>query len=256
MTPGLAVTLNSFFSLIALLGVALITWDRLSRLKAGPVRFRLPLAWPARTVQVNWLTWYSLIVCSLGLLAMIVVSATASKESVLMRLVLIWFLWGGANSALGSLNPRRDARRWLLVTSGLLNLVLAAVVLAMGLQARQAAENPAAKLDSRLIFFSSVMFLVMLLAMGGGALQESIWGTRLRERGIEMYLTTIPWSRVVVKDWRPREGGFDLTLSIRPPRLFGWAYAGNSNSEVIVPVPASERPALEGFLAGHTATTG
>jgi len=76
----------------------------------------------------------------------------------------------------------------------------------------------------------------------------------VRERGIEMCGRSLSWSRVVVKEWYPREAGFDLCLSIPSRRLFTMPSA--RATEILVPVPATERPALEVFLAAHTPTAG
>jgi hypothetical protein len=89
---------------------------------------------------------------------------------------------------------------------------------------------------------------------GATAIQEYMLGTRVRERGIELFGSFLAWSRGVVKDWFPRDGGFDVALTIRSPRLFGMRVT--AEGEVTVPVPASERPALEVFLAEHPATAG
>jgi hypothetical protein len=69
-----------------------------------------------------------------------------------------------------------------------------------------------------------------------------------------MFWTTLPWSRIIVKDWQAREGGFALHLSILSPGLFGMRVG--RDSEIIVPLTASERPALEAFLAEHTVASG
>ena len=89
--------------------------------------------------------------------------------------------------------------------------------------------------------------------MAAAMLQESVTGTRVCQRGIEcgspMFWTTQPWSRIIVKDWQAREGGFTLHLTIRAPRLFGLRAV--PDSQIFVPVPASRRPEAGG-LSGRT----
>jgi hypothetical protein len=89
---------------------------------------------------------------------------------------------------------------------------------------------------------------------GVAAIQEYIWGTQVRERAVEIFGRVLPWSRVVVKEWHPSEGRFDLFLSITSRRIFATPLA--RDTEIIVPVAASERPPLEAFLAARTATAG
>ena len=52
---------------------------------------------------------------------------------------------------------------------------------------------------------------------GVAVLREYRIGTLVRVGGIEIFGGFVPWSRVVVEDWSPREGGFDLTLLIHSP---------------------------------------
>jgi len=144
---------------------------------------------------------------------------------------------------------RRDAKRWLVLASGLLALVIGAVVLAVGLRAVQAGDRSAYHLTGALMLVCSVILFVV----GAALIQDSTLGTRVRERGIEMFCTTQPWSRIVVKGWHAREGGFALHLAIISPRLFGMPL--EDESEIVIPVSASERPALEVFLTGHAATS-
>jgi len=125
-----------------------------------------------------------------------------------------------------------------VLASGLLALVMGAVALAFGLWALQAEPF--------------ILVALVGFVRGATALQEYMLGTRVRERGIEILGSFLAWSRGVVKDWFPREGGFDVALTIRSPRLFGMRVTADGE----VPVPASERPALEVFLAEHAATAG
>ncbi len=95
---------------------------------------------------------------------------------------------------------------------------------------------------------------IILFAIGAAVCEESILGTRVREGGIQMLCTTTPWSRIVVKHWNEREGGFALHLAVLGPRLFGMGV--EAENEVIIPVSASERPELEAFLGTHVVTDG
>jgi len=91
----------------------------------------------------------------------------------------------------------------------------------------------------------------LLFAIGAAVIQDSILGTRVRERGIEMFCTSHPWSRIVVKDWHARDGAFALRLTLLPPRLFGVRL--ELENEIIIPVSAAQRPPLEDFLGAHAA---
>jgi hypothetical protein len=76
----------------------------------------------------------------------------------------------------------------------------------------------------------------------------------VRDGEIEIGGSTRPWSWVVVEGWEEREGGFLLRLSINPAR--GRGKSSRPDRQVIVPVPAAERPTQEEFLAGHAAIAG
>ena len=101
-----------------------------------------------------------------------------------------------------------------------------------------------------MLVYSGIFFV-----LGAAAIQECISGTRVRERGIEMFCVDPP----VVAGRRqglarPRGRVCAPSVHPLPPAVFG--HAAHTGCEIIVPVPASERPALEVFLAGHTATAG
>ena len=247
--PPSSIIFNAFYSLLALLSIALIAREGVSRLGAGPVRFRLGIASRADSRQGSaaHLSGWTLTFCGLLFLFPIF---RVYPDSWQHFMPWLWpFLWlCVCTLSLGS--PRRDAKSWLVLAAGLLSLVNGAALLAVGLRILRAIANPPDQLPRALLLVGSVIFFVM----GAAALQESISGTLVRERGIQMFGTTQPWSRILVKDWQAREGGFDLHLTVLPPRLFGMSV--ERDSEIIVPVPASERPALDVFLAGHTATPG
>jgi len=236
------------FATLALLYVALIAREVVSRIRAGPVRFRLPPASLARppqritaTARGAFLLMLLFIVLSISDSIM---SKTFSPGSVCI--LLVWFSMYNQPRL-----RRRGANRWPVLASGLFTLVIGAMLLARGLRVIQLGDPSAYGLLCTLMLIYPVIFVVI----GAGAIQESISGTRVRERGIKMSSWTHPWSRVVVKDWQAREGGFALHLSILPPQGF-LSMQLRQGGEITVPVPASERPALEVFLAGHTATAG
>jgi hypothetical protein len=95
-----------------------------------------------------------------------------------------------------------------------------------------------------------ILFSVIFFAIGAAVLQEYVSGTRVRERGIELVSTTFRWSRVSVRAWHPRQDGFDLYLSVRPFRPITRQHR-DRKSEFVIPVPASEWPALESFLVAN-----
>ena len=174
--------------------------------------------------------------------------AVYSKD-LLMRAVMI-VMASAAASSLQSSNPRRDARRRLVLASGLLVLTVGAIFLALGSR-----DFPVGELSmSEMPRVFMIVLAVLSFVFGAATIQESLSGTRVREGGVELFGMTRPWSLVIVTDWHERVGGFGLGLTVRTPRLFGMRYA--RDLEVIVPVPTSDRPALESFLAGHAATAG
>ncbi|MFI5455149.1 MAG: hypothetical protein ACHRXM_06820 [Isosphaerales bacterium] len=242
MPPVVAFTLTAIVSLLALVSIALLVREAVSRLNAGPVRFRLAIAsWavPWRgAAAYGWARMF-LFLGVISLFIMINQKFFAHSFMLMIALVLC---------ALSFRLPRRDAKRWLVLAAGLLSLVVGAVVLAVGLRAVQAGDRSAYHLPGALMLVCSVILFVV----GAAVIQDSILGTRVRERGIEMFCTTQPWSRVVVKGWHACEGGFALHLAIISPRLFGIPL--EDESEIIIPVSASQRPALEVFLTGHAAT--
>jgi hypothetical protein len=239
---------NAVFSLIDLVLITWVAREAVSRLRAGPVRFRLEIASMPDRGRGKRTTVAFLFLLSLALyLAVMEIISPSLLESPRNLIPWLWVMLFLNSSVL----PRRDEKRWLVFASGLIGLVAGAVLLAAGLRILRFADL-SVHLWTRSLM---IVFSVILFAWGAAVLQESLSGTRVRERAIEVLGTTWLWSRIVVKDWQAREGGFALQLSILSPQGF-FDMPIMAGKEVIVPVPASERPALEAFLAGHTATTG
>jgi hypothetical protein len=238
---------SAFFSLLALPLIAFIAREAVSGLRAGPVRFRLGIAsWPQRGPRIARKAanvGFPVAVIS----ALLVVVSETIFTPLEPLLVPILLLCGRPSIMSGSL-PQRDEKRWLVFASGLLLLVAGALLLLAGLRMLHFADISVRVWPRAL----QIVYSFILFVLGAVAIQESMSGTRVRERGIEMLGTTQPWPRIVVNDWHPRGGDFDLSLTVLSPRLFGMRVT--PDSEAIVPVPASERPALEIFLAGHIAT--
>jgi hypothetical protein len=235
--------LLAIFSLLALFMIAMIAREARARLKAGPTRFRLPLASLANPPRGTEVTSIIFLISAL----MLIPAAMSGRDPSTWVFPML-FPWLAVNN-LQSLNPRRDARRWLVLASGLLVLVPGTMLLAIGSRNLHAGNAPYG-----LPAWFPFCWSFPLFVSGAAAIQEFASGTRVREGGIEMFATTYPWSRIVVKGWHAREGGFALRLFIASPRLFDVPCM--PDRELIVPVPASERPALEDFLAGRTATAG
>jgi hypothetical protein len=241
---------NVIFSLLALLLIVWLAQAAVSRLGAGPIRFRPGIASRPDRGQGK-----AMKVCFIWTLLcfvlVVVVEILFPPPEPLLAPIL--FLCGWVFYLSDSL-PQRDEKRWLVFASGLLLLVAGAVLLAGGLRIIRFADTSVHEWPRALM----IVYSMILFGMGAARLQESVTGTRVRDRGIEclgpMFWTTHPWSRINVKEWQAREGRSDLVLTIRSSRLFGMRCSGDT--EVIVPVPASERPTLEVFLAGHTATAG
>jgi hypothetical protein len=243
-----SVAFDLFFSALALIPLVMVAREAVLRLTSGPVRFRL-----AHASQAGWLQTpaYALVVIVSFLLLLGLVTGNQSfAGSPLLLLWPMWALWTFAYT-LSLASVRRHAKRWLVLGAGLLSLVMGAVFLALALRSLQTGEKPPYELPS----LAMLLFSVVFFTIGAVTLQEHVSGTRVRERGIEMFSTTFPWSRVCLRGWHLREGGFDLYLSVRPFRLVSQP-SRDRDSQFIVPVPAAQRPALEAFLTEHSATAG
>lgn len=141
----------------------------------------------------------------------------------------------------------------MLLCSGLLSLVFWAASLAFGLQDLATGSNPL--FTWRKNWGGSVLIVSWLILLAGVlVIREALSGTLVREHALEVFGGTHPWSRVIVKGWADRDGEIALRVAILSPRLLG--LPSIPIGEVVLPVPAAERPALEVFLAGHTATAG
>jgi hypothetical protein len=147
--------------------------------------------------------------------------------------------------------PRRDAKRWLVLTLGLVSLLIGAAVVAVRSLALDADVSSLYDVPPGAVLFVCTIILFVLSA---AVCEECVLGTRVREGGIQMLCTTTPWSRIVVKHWNACEGGFALHLAVLGPRLFGMGL--EAASEVIIPVSTPERPELEAFLTAHAAIAG
>ncbi len=259
MPPVFAYILEALFSLLTLIAIALFVQEAVFRVQAGPVRFRLALASrvvgrPVATVAWNrrqgaaavygWVRMFFI----LGVLLTAFTVRTRGQlftGSRLMLLIALFLCMAPFRF------PRRDAHRWLVLAAGLFSLVIGAVVLAVRLLGLEQDDSSPYHVPPGAIM---LICTAVLFAIGAAVCEESILGTRVREGGIQMLCTTTPWSRIVVKHWNAREDGFALHLTILGPRLFGMGL--EAESEVIIPVSASERPALEVFLTAHAATAG
>jgi hypothetical protein len=241
-------------SLVALGWIALLALAAVLRLRAGPILFRLGIASRVlltdrgqgrATRALQWISFvfmcmFSLFLIVLGVVGQIIVGRLEPLLTPFLAPCFCVFF-------LSSLLQQRNRTRRLVFASGLLLLLVGAALLAGGLQIIKFADVSVHPWDRALLIVYSMICCGMAAAM----LQESVTGTRVRERGIEcgspMFWTTQPWSRIIVKDWQTREGGFMLHLTIRAPRLFGMRAV--PDSQIFVPVPASARPELEAFLA-------
>jgi hypothetical protein len=184
------------FSLLALFAIATIVREAVDRLKAGPIRFRLPLASvapPAKPPRGSAKSWILMVVAALLMIPAAMISADPSDLA-----PPLLFLWVVVHS-LQSSNPGRDARRRLVLASGLIALGLGALLLAVGLRASPSGDHSAFGLPRALV----LVYAVILLVIGTAPIQESFAGTRVRERAIQAFGETYPWSRIIVKDWSP-----------------------------------------------------
>ncbi len=258
MPPAFAYILEALFSLLTLVAIALFVQEAVFRVQAGPVRFRLAMASWAKgrgalaygsyrgrgAAAYGWVRLFFV----LGILGTALTVTTRRQLFMGSRLMLLIALF---LCAVTFGFPRRHAKRWLVLALGLSSLVIGAVVVAVRLLALDADDSSAYHVPP------GVLLLIctgMLFTLAAAVCEESVLGTRVRERGIQMFCATTPWSRIAVKHWDAREDGFALHLTVLGPRLFGMGL--EAESEVIIPVSASERPALEAFLAAHTAAAG
>ena len=256
-----ALALGAVFSLLLLVSLALFVRELITRLIAGPVRFRLAMAsaaapWaggatslldPLRGLRLRGVAAYGWVRMSLLLAWFSVVLSMTSREQLLVgsRLMLIIGLFA---CTLPFRLARRDAKRWLVLASALFSLATGAAILAVELRALYDAGGSWAyqSPEALLLVSSGLVFLI-----GAALIQDSILGTRVRERGIELFCTSQPWSRIVVKNWHAHNGAFALRLTLLPPRLLGVQL--ELEKEILIPVSAAERPALEAFLGAHAA---
>jgi hypothetical protein len=237
--------LLGIISLLGLFGVVSLIREAVDGRNAGPIRFRLPpasMATPQRGALVG--------TAVLALCVLMTLPAAFSSRQLSSLAAPLLLLWAAVNNFPAFL-PRRHARRWLLLASGLLSLMIAATVLAVGLWAGPTGE------ESMFPGWPRVLVLILaVLLFAGGAREMREWhrGTLLRERGIEIFGRTHPLSRIIFKGWQEVDGESMLRLAMRAPRLFDVPFG--DDRELVVPVPASERPALEAFFAAPAATVG
>jgi hypothetical protein len=254
MPPVFAYVLEALFLVLALVSIALFVQEAVSRLHAGPVRFRLGMASRGAlaygsnrgrgTVVYGWVRMFFV----LGILGTALTVRTRGQLFTGSRLMLLiaFLLCAGTFGF-----PRRDAKRWLVLALGSSSLVIGAVVVAVRLLALDADDSSAYHVPP------GVLLLIctgMLFTLAAAVCEESVLGTRMRERGIQMFCATTPWSRIAVEHWDARDRGFALHLSVLGPRLYGMGL--EAESEIVIPVSASKRPALEAFLGAHAATAG
>jgi hypothetical protein len=260
MLRFLAFAFGAVFSLLALVSIALFVRELVARMTAGPVRFRLAIAsaaapWPVassfadplRGLRLRGVAAYGWVRMFLLLTFLSIGLSLESTEQLIMgsRLMLIIALF---QCFVSFRMARRDAKWWLVLASGLFSLATGAVILAVKSRALQeAGDSWAYKAPDALLLVASAL----LCAIGAAVIHDSILGTRVRERGIELFCTSQPWSRIVVKDWLARDGAFALRLTILPPRLFGVQL--EIQNEIAIPVSAAQRPELEDFLDSHAA---
>jgi hypothetical protein len=248
MTPAY-IFFSAVYLVAALVLIALIAREAVSRLRAGPVRFRLGIAssFTYRGRRQMGKARQVVIVC-----AFIAYLAAVVLEIIFPPRDPKRFYGSGWIGLLfmSAVLYRTDAIRWLVFAWGLIILLTGAALLRAGLWIRQFADISVQWPRALMLVYSVIFFVI-----GAALLQESILGTIVRKHGIQMFCATVPWSRVVVKDWQAREGESALHLSILSPEGF-FAMTLRPRGEIIVPVSASERPALEAFLAEHTATAG
>jgi hypothetical protein len=124
------------FSLLAMFGTISMAREAVFRQKAGPIRFRFPLASMANPPRRVTRRTVLLVFCVL-----LNLTGVTFRMYPPVSVTTILFLWVVVNN-LQSSHPRRDARRWLVVASGLLGLLLGTMVLADGLRVEENRPGP------------------------------------------------------------------------------------------------------------------
>jgi hypothetical protein len=237
MPHSLTSYVNLAFWLLMLGAIAMNLRELAARLRAGRVRFRLPPAShadPSKRHAVYVAAGMS--ACA----ALLLVAGNVARWWPLLP-----FYVGAFAFPLAQGLPRRDQKRGLVATYGVISLGCGAMCLALGLRVVGATSNLLGELPLGIWYAAAIPFLML----GIIAIAEAISGSRVRERGIELFGWTYPWSRIGIKEWYPRDDGFALRLTIGAAGPIG-----GKASDVVVPVSAAQRPELEAFLASRTAS--
>ena len=245
----------SFPSVILVLVLAVIApiygADLFQRGRAGPVRFRLPMASMAEAVgswrMSTWSWW--LLICG------VLMVAAAGLGGDLVGALFWGFIMGTALVNIPWYHTRRDRSRWAGCVGAGFGVVGGAMLLVVGVWSLTTGFVPL-----RSTFLKNIGPPALIVAgaafglSGVYQVMEMIRGTVLRERGVELFGITRPWKRVTVDGWSPDEGGgFLLRLKLVSPTLFALKMA--ADWAAVVPVAAADRPDVESFLAGRGATT-
>ena len=173
MLDFLAFTLIAVFSLLALVSIALVAREAVARCTAGPIRFRLPMAsasapWPRnaswldplRGLRLRDIAAYGWVrMCLLLALLSIVLCITSRKE--LLEGPSLMLIVALVQCSLSFRLARRDANRWLVLSSGFLSLAIGGVVLAVELWAIHAGDGSAHRARETILLVGSVVFLVI-----------------------------------------------------------------------------------------------
>jgi len=219
--------------------------DLLRRGRAGPVRFRLPLASMSGAKAAWRMTSRSWILLIAGVLVCVSMGLGGDLPGALFIGVTIGTIFVG----LPMNHTRRDRLRWAGWVAAGVALAGAAVLMTLGcwtlITGFASPKSPLWKTFDRLT-------LILLGAFYGvsGVYQvaDILRGTLLRERVVELFGQTRLWQQVTVEGWSPDEdGGFLLRLKLLSPQLFGLKLA--ADSDTVVPVAAAVRPEVESFLA-------
>jgi hypothetical protein len=216
--------------------------------RAGQVRFRLPLASKAGAeVNPTWtMTAGSWILLIIGVLVVVLFGRAGDLPAALI-------CGTSAASAVVRIpwhHGRRDRLLWAgWVTAGLA-LAGGAGLVAFGVLAL----NPQFAPPKSALFGppAVIIFGALFGLLGVYQIVEMLRGTVLREGGVVLFGLIRLWQEVAVDGWSPDEGGgFLLKLKISSPKVF--ALQVYPREAMVVPVAAADRPAIEAFLASHTA---
>jgi hypothetical protein len=198
--------------------------------------------------RTNWRGIAGLLGLYIFLVSFFALSAFSEPEPDALSLVFP-AIWACIGLVAVASRIRQDRLRWLHVLGEVLgegiclSFGLVGVLMGVGLLAL-----PKTDADPRL--------LAVICGLCGGfglgsiaAPTRAARGTTLREGGLEMGGSVVPWDRFKTYRWLDDELGCDLILIGQDPGRVLGGIPITRRIELLVPVPAAEKAAVDAFLA-------